>query len=409
MPPQVQPVDLLDLKTLQPTELRTAELAITDQWSRERAFYMAGVFEAETLQEMRDLVRLNVTGEAGEFELLKRWEAFLDRKGYTPAPGTEGTIKDLRSLRRFNIALRTNTALLHEWAAKENDLRPGPMRAFPAFELVRLQAARVPRDWAARFVAAGGTITADGRMIAGKLDLVWSALGDRTLFPDALGVDYPPFAWGSVMGRTGIGASEAMELGIVTKEDINAAVDYVRARPLHSPSEDLQLTPKVRDADVREALGEKLAGLAEWAADEEARSEAAPSAPVLVFTDPNGTRPYALDDLARIWSRPLPARFHEIAPEGQIQRQALLDFAEDPETFLARPDRDRYQDLQRALWRSTFPAEAARLARELAAGGTPQGRGILQMLTSSPAWNEAIALTDLATRAVGILRAILAL
>lgn len=354
MATQIQPVDLLDLKTLRPAELRTAEWAMVDQWTRERAFYMAGVMEAETLQEMRDLVRLNVTGQAGEFELLKRWEAFLDRKGYTPAPGTEGTIKDLRSLRRFNTALRVNTALLHEWAAKENDLRPGPMRAFPAWELVRLQAARMPRDWPARWVQAGGVITAGERMIAGKLDPVWAALGDRALFPDALGVDYPPFAWGSGMGRTGVGARECMDLGILTKEDINASVEFVKTRPLHSPSEDLQVVPKVTDRALREDLAQKLGGLAEWQGS------------TLIFTDPNGTRPMTQAELLRTWSRPLPEKFRtEAHPEGLMQKDALAAWVTHSADYENAGGTDRWEDLWRLGNRLVNTRKAPTLYRGL--------------------------------------------
>ncbi|MBL9155013.1 MAG: hypothetical protein JNK37_21205 [Verrucomicrobiales bacterium] len=354
MATQIQPVDLLDLKTLRPTELRTAEWSRVDQWARERAFYMAGVAEAETLQEMRELVRLNATGQAGEFELLKRWEAFLDRKGYTPEPGQEGTIKDLRSLRRFNVALRTNTALLHEWAAKENDLRPGPMRAFPAWELVRLKAARVPRDWPARWVRAGGVLTDDGRMIAGKLDEVWPRLGDRSLFADALGVDYPPLAWGSGMGRRGVGARECLALGVLTKEDIEASVAYVKARPLHSPSEGLQATPRVTDRDLREDLGEKLQGLARW------------EGKTLVFTDPNGTRPATQAELLEMWSRPLPEKFRtEAHPEGLLQKDALKRFVEQNDRFRDAADTDRWEDLVRLHARLVNDRERDRLHRGL--------------------------------------------
>ena len=80
-----------------------------------------------------------------------------------------------------------------------------------------------------------------GRMIALKDAEVWSAIGDSALFPDALDVDHPPFAFESGMGWREILGSEARELGLTTrpagffakaKQMIKEAVDKAFVRPL---------------------------------------------------------------------------------------------------------------------------------------------------------------------------------
>lgn len=392
----IQPLEKLDRAVAIPSEMRSAEWARVDQWTRERAFYMAGVSKVEILQEMRDLTREAATGEEGEFALRKRWEAYLDGIDYKPEPGQEGTIKDLRSLRRFNVALRTNRALMNGWALRENGLRPGPMQAQPCWELVRFQDAKVPRDWIDRFTRAGGTLY-DGRLIAPKTSPVWQDLGSATLFDDALGVDYPPFAWGSGMNWTGVGSREAMRLGVMTAEQIRAQRESADVPvAVSSPNESLQATPAVADADLRKQLANDVQGLAKWESE-------APDAP-LVFTDPNGSRPVSPIELVQLYSTPLPVPFHEIAPEGLFQRESVLAFAEDPQKFTTKPDRDRWDDLARAVARIAGPDRKREVLREMA---DPESVDWIDSLVSSELWRIAGQTDDLATRAVTYLRAIL--
>lgn len=393
----IQPLEKLDGAISIPSEMRSAEWARVDAWTRERAFYMAGVSRVEILQEMREITRQSAAGEEGEFALRKRWEAYLDGIDYKPEPGQEGTIKDLRSLRRFNVALRTNRALMNGWALRENGTRPGPIQAQPCWELVRFQEAKVPRDWVDRFTRAGGTIY-DGRLIAPKTSPVWQDLGSPLKFDDALGVDYPPFAWGSGMNWKGIGSREAVALGVMTREEILAQRESAeRPVPVSSPNESLQSTPAVSDADLRTQLADDLQGLAKW----ESEAAAAP----LVFTDPNGSRPVSPMELETMWSTPLPQPLHEIAPDGLFQRESVLAFAEDPEAFASKPDRDQWDDLARAVGRITAPD---RRREVLATIADREATGWIDALVRSELWRIAGQTENPATKAVTFLRAILA-
>jgi len=389
----IQPLNLLAIRRNLPSEMRSAEWSRVPQWTRERSFYMAGVTRTEILQEMRDIVTRSASGEAGEFELRKQWEAALDAADYQPEAGQEGTIKDLRSLRRFNVALRTNRALMNGWALKENGLRPGPIQAQPGWELVRFREAKAPRDWVERFVASGGTVY-EGRLIAAKTDAVWGELGSVERYDDGLGVDYPPFAWGSGMNLRGVGAREMLALGVMTREQILAQRQSAETTVIASPNASLESAPLITDQDLRDSLATDLGGLAEWSGD------------TLLFTDPNGTRPTDEAGLTSTWSAPLPAALHDIAPDGLFQRQAALDFGDDPERFARRPDRDQWDDLARAVARLADPAQAR---RTMSAVASRDDLSWVEILTGSPIWRDALALSSLAPRAVAIVSAIRAL
>lgn len=330
---------LLDGKTSVPSDMRTAEWSMLPQWIRERTFYMAGVHQAEILQEFRKEATLVATGEAGIEESRKRLEIFLDGIGYKPLPGQEGTIKDLRSMRRIQTSLRTNSDLLQGWAKKNRGLLPGALRAFPGWELVRLVPKKVPRTWPALFTRAGGVVTEDGRMIALKTSQVWVELGQGD--KDSLGVDYPPFKWGSGMGWQAVPFPEMKKLGFMD------GYVFPPARPITSPNESLEVKPKVSDRALRDALAERMKGLAEWQGD------------TFRFTDPNGTRPYTAEKLAEVWARPLPETFADLRGGGQMQREAFFDWVIDSGVFWHGSKKgepkmgrtDWWEDFQRVMLR----------------------------------------------------------
>jgi hypothetical protein len=311
---------LLGAKETVPSEMRTAEWARVPQQVREGSFWMAGVTKAAILDEFRGHAAQIVEGNTNIPEATRRIQAFLDATGYTPAPDEEGTIQDLRTPRRIAVTLATNVKLLQGWAKKERGMRDGAMRAFPAWELVRIDSRQVPREWPQLWEDAGGTLI-NGRMIALKSDPIWSALGNQ--FEDSIGVDYPPFMWGSGMGWKPISRREAKELGLL-KKPVPAL-----APPVSSPNATLQMKDFTADApQVRSALTDKLKGLVEYRDD------------MIVFTDPNGTRPYAAEQLAKIVTAPLPDGFEQVqarAVERHVNAGLMLgDLTDDFRRFLTR-------------------------------------------------------------------------
>lgn len=300
---------LLDGKVSVPSEMLTAEWRAVPQWIRERQFYMAGVYRAEILEEFRKEATLIANGERGLEESRKRLEQFLATVNYQPTAGEEGTIKDLRSMRRIQVSLRTNVQLLQGWGQKERGLKA--MAAFPAWELVRFESRRQQREWAVRFARAGGKLI-NGRIIALKGSDVWRKLGHDE--PDTLGVDYPPFAWGSGMGWRAVSRGECEALGLLE------GWSPPQAQPVASPNESMQTTPRVSSPDIKAALADKLQGLAQWNGD------------ILVFADPNGTRPYTAEKLAQVVTAKLPDGFEQMqakAVERHVNAGLMLGELKD--------------------------------------------------------------------------------
>lgn len=209
-----------------PTWMGTAELGELEQAIKERAVFSARTTNAVYLEALKERIgRLLAEGyEGDQAQLRLELKQILTALGYDPEtgfPGDEkldipparaGSLQDLSSDKRINLILDTQLELMAGKGQEQRGLSEAALDLFPAWELVRVKAARVPRDWFKRFTQAGGRILedADGRkrLVAHKLDEVWSVLGDRAIFRDALGVNHPPFAFGSGMAWQAIEADE---------------------------------------------------------------------------------------------------------------------------------------------------------------------------------------------------------
>jgi len=94
-----------------PSELVSEDWNAVDGWLRERAFFMSGVMDARILQAFRREAELMAAGKSSGSESMNRLMLFLERVGYRPAPGDDGTIKDLSSWQRMSVSLDTNVAM----------------------------------------------------------------------------------------------------------------------------------------------------------------------------------------------------------------------------------------------------------------------------------------------------------
>lgn len=211
---------------LLPTGMSTAELDEIEAALKERAVFSARTTNAVYLEGLRErigrLLAEDYEGDAPQLRLeLKQLLALLGYDPETGFPGDAalgvpaaraGSLQDLSSDKRINLILDTQLELMAGKGQEQRGLSQAALDLFPAWELVRVKPARVPRDWFARFKQAGGRVLedADGRkrLIAHKLDEVWSVLGDRAVFRDALGVTHPPFAFGSGMAWEAVDAAE---------------------------------------------------------------------------------------------------------------------------------------------------------------------------------------------------------
>ena len=258
--PFQEALDSAAVKSILPTTGRTADLQKLTTAIKQRSLFSATVTSGRILQKIADLRDGILRGTVSFTEARVQMKALHEEMGYRPEPGLAGGLQDLSSTQRVNVQLETPVDIAQGAGWQEQGMEPMVLAAFPAQELVRFfgpNDSTKQRDWPARWAIAGGTFYGK-RMIALKTDPVWAALGNSDTFPDALGNDYPPFAFNSGMGVQDIERDEAVELGLIGETDEQTP------QPLDLNA-NLSASPDVRDADLRAQM--EATGLGAFDAD----------------------------------------------------------------------------------------------------------------------------------------------
>lgn len=270
-------------KRVLPTELRTREFARLPLWVKEQSFFMAGVMDAELAGAFQRAAQAVLDGKMGEAEATRIIREGLTKSGYKPEPGQEGTIKDLTTVHRQLINLRTNVALANGWVADAQQRQKSNL--YPAVELVRGRNANEPRLWMQKLwpeaVAASGSKAKPDQMAALLDDPIWLYLSD-------FGVPYTPLKWGSGMRQVPVIKSKAREMGLIPPK---GQPQPPPAKPPESLNSTLEVAADQIPPEKRKETLEKLDGLAVFVKDK------------LVFTDPNGSRPWPVPVLANLLPR----------------------------------------------------------------------------------------------------------
>lgn len=211
------------VKKLLPTSAGSAELSKLDAAIRERARFMARVNHVGTIAKLdAGITSLfdpsDKSGPSDAAQLRLQMKQQLAAIGYDPEnppkgfePAKPGSLQDISSDARLNLAIDTNIRMAHGYArsVKAND--PDIIDDWPCWEFVRDQQRKEPRqNWTERWVRAGGQLYGPSRtrMIARKDSPVWESLS-------VFGQPYPPFDYGSGMGVEEVSRSEAEELGVI--------------------------------------------------------------------------------------------------------------------------------------------------------------------------------------------------
>lgn len=257
-------------RTAMATALDTAGLRELGPEILARSVFSANAVSAIYASKLKEVIDELTSGRIGEGQARTALYICLDELGYTPEggfpgeagdvpPAVKGTLQDLRSFRRMNLVVRTQVDLMGGAGLQARGSEPISLATHPAWELVRAEPRKTPRDWEARWVICGGKVT-DGRMIALKGDPVWGELGSYDNFQDALGVDHPPFAFESGMWWDEVEAAECDELGITGPAGESAA-DFFASQPqtlagrmeLPEPSISMAgVDPGLRDKFIRD-------------------------------------------------------------------------------------------------------------------------------------------------------------
>lgn len=216
----------------------------SSQWNqiqagfRNRAFFSSRVAEVNILAAMRERVAKYAEGETDLSKIRMMIRDDLRRANYTPEPGQENTIHDLFSQARLDVIVKTNVAQARGYMQYIEGTSPGAFAAFPAQEFTRIRHSRSPRkDWPQRWAKAGGK-TYGGKMVALKDDPVWERLS-------VFGNPFPPFDWGSGMGVLDVDRKTAIQLGLISDEELRGKTAALREKPVPDFNANLQATVPV--------------------------------------------------------------------------------------------------------------------------------------------------------------------
>lgn len=223
--PLADAVATIESKTPVGSILRTAEWQQVPLALRQRAQFSAGIENVRALQAIQEkldsairLARGEVRADGsgpGAFKM-DRTKFIADMReialseGLLPEdPGYLDTLQDFSSEQRLGLIYDTQMSQAKGFAYHKAGQDPEVLDEFPAQELIRLRAAKVPRDWLARWTDAGGQLF-DGRFIAVKTDPIWSRIS-------RFGTPWPPYDFNSGMGVEDVDRDTAEALGVLPK------------------------------------------------------------------------------------------------------------------------------------------------------------------------------------------------
>jgi hypothetical protein len=266
--PLTAAIQIAQDRKLLPTNLSSAQISDWDDEIKRASVFSARTNHAGYVQEIKNTIEDILRGKYNEAEARARLQAELKSLSYDPSrgfPGLEdfnippaepGSLRDLSSDKRTQLIVRTQMRQLANLGYRQQGTTPAALRAFPAWELIRIYPRIVPRGsaksksagWTDRWARAGGKLF-DKRMIAAKGDDIWARLGDRDLFDDAIGTDYPPFAFNSGMGWRQVSRAICEQLGV--------PLDKVKpSKP--EPIDNLQISVKGFDPAFLKNLRDEL-------------------------------------------------------------------------------------------------------------------------------------------------------
>ena len=267
-------------KQVTPRAMSTAQWDMVDAQIRERAFFMAGVDNARILSAFQHVAKEIAAGRMSLPEGRRKLREFLAAIGYEPAAEDAGTLKDLTSRRRLDVALQTNADLAAGWAQRKAGLLD---IANPGQELYRAKQARVPRDWASRWAEAAAAVNWEGvdrggQMVALKTSPIWVELS-------RFGYPYPPFDFNSGMWVRPVSDDDCEALGLLVDEEW---LDKQLAAAEEGLNEGTEADCSDMSAEVLAELDRALGSVGEIV-DGVAR-----------MRDVNGTTPYTAEEVAEV-------------------------------------------------------------------------------------------------------------
>ena len=242
-------------KTPVGSALRSAEWAEMPLALREQAQFSAGLESARVLGRIQTGLLGILSGSRNEFGVIEdRSKLIADitrlaaKEGLRPDdPDLVGTVQDITSERRAELIYEMQTGQAYGRANFKAGMDEDVLNAAPAWELVRVEARKEPRDWKFRWHEAGGRFWGGERMIALKTDPVWQNLS-------RFGTRWPPFDFNSGMGVEDVLRGECIRLGLISP---NTRLVPVDANAVIKASVK-DIGPELRNV-LREHFGDQIA------------------------------------------------------------------------------------------------------------------------------------------------------
>lgn len=187
-----------------PGEINSEEQSRIRRSIREQAIFSAKVHKTRILEGIRETTEKVLRKEISPMEARDVLRGIVEGSGYEVPEGLEGSIQDLTSDQRLDLIVQMNRDMARGYGRYAQ--AQATLDEFPFWELYRQYARREPRDWASRWVEAGGQMI-DGKMMAPVNSLLWVKLSE-------FGTPYPPFDWGSGMGVKRVSRKRVEEAGV---------------------------------------------------------------------------------------------------------------------------------------------------------------------------------------------------
>jgi hypothetical protein len=268
----------LDAKTPIGSVLRTAAWEAMPQELRDSAFFSAGVTQVQFLAAQQVMIRdmlakAKAVSESGQ----TYWAADRSRfirdmrligaalnvprpEGRMDGDGVErireSDVTDPLSIARLKLVVNTQLEMAYGEGAWKTGLDADILDEWPALELVRISARRVPRDWLTRWKEAADSIQwegvsravfTQGRMIALKTSRVWVLIS-------RFGKPHPPYDFNSGMG--------VEEVDRDTAESFDLVKPGQKIEPPAMPQESLKAslkgTPNAWREGLQKIFGEQI-------------------------------------------------------------------------------------------------------------------------------------------------------
>ena len=186
---------------------------------RQQSFFSARTVYAHHLDQAQQDIAELLEGRMGANEIRNRMQDRLEKLGYAPDDKDKGGLRDLSSDARTNLIIDMQEQRARGYAVWRSQQNEAVLKVWPANEMYRALARKVPRDWKTRWNAARAALgeasttatyalTQDGPFAALKNDPIWRACS-------RFGAPWPPFDYQSGMRLKQLKASAARAMGVL--------------------------------------------------------------------------------------------------------------------------------------------------------------------------------------------------